>query len=436
MWQQLSSVVRHQLVSNALSLYGIQFAKYLLPLVTVPYLTRVLGPSDWGLVALTLAYGAYLGLPISYGFDYSGTREVAQARNDKNRLADIFAGVLGAKSLAVIVSVLLSWGVEHWVRAFREHPKLVWAGVFASVAMNFAPNWYFQGLERMRLVAMLDVSGRIVATAGIFLFIHSGADDWKVLLVWGIGSSVGVVAGLLIAYQGISFRTPTWSLTWEALRKGWAMFITRSSTVIYTAGNSFILGLFAPTFVVGYYAGAEKIARAAVTTLQPLGQTLFPRMSALVRSSPAKAIRLTRVAVVIFGTIGVGGGLAIFFLAPWLVRIILGGAFMPAVPVLRILALLLPLIAIGTVLGTVWMLPHGLDGPVTLIVGGGAALNVVLGILIAPRYLETGMAWVVVFVEVFVAAGMFAYLSFTKKGFWNLRTNLLRTARVEGRHNP
>lgn len=428
---RLSLIVRQQLISNAISLYGIQFAKYLLPLVTIPYLTRVLGPSNWGLVALTLAYGAYLGLPVAYGFEFSGTRKVAQASHDNRRLSEIFAGILGAKSLAVIFSVVVSFGVGHWVRAFSEHPKLLWAGVFASIAMNFGPNWYFQGLERMRLVAILDVSGRVIATAGIFLFVRSPADSWKVLLVWGLGSLSGAVAGLFIVYQGVGFHWPSWDLTRDALREGWAMFMTRSAVSLYTAGNSFILGLFAPALIVGYYAGAEKIARAAVTLLQPLGQTIFPRMSVLVHNSPSAAVRLARAASLTFGIIGIGGGLITFFLAPWLVRVLLGAAFAPTVPVLRILSLLLPLIAASTLLGPAWMLPLGLDGPVTWIVGSGALLNIVLGILLAPHYFQIGMAWVVVLAEVFVAVAMFGYLSLTKKGFWNLQTSLLPTGKAK-----
>lgn len=408
-----------------------QVARYLLPLVTIPYLARVLGPSAWGLVALTLSYGAYLGLPISYGFDYSGTREIAQARHNKHRVAEIFAGVLGARSLAVLFCVLLSWGVERWIRIFREHPALLWAGVFASITANFAPNWYFQGIERMRLVAVLDVSGRSVATAGIFLFIHSPADDWKVLIVWGVGGLVGVISGFFFVYREIEFRWPTWFLIWEVLCTGWAMFVTRGAASLYTAGNSFILGLFAPSWAVGYYAGAEKIARAAVTSVLPLGQTLFPRVSGLIRISLPKAIRLVRIAAIVFVLIGVSGGLAIFFLAPLLVRILLGPAFVPAVPVLRILSLLIPLFAIGTLLGTVWMLPRGLDGPVTFIVCGGAILNIGLGILLAPHYFQIGMAWVVVLAEVFVAVAMFGYLSLTKKGFWNLQTSLLPTGKAK-----
>lgn len=97
-----------QVCFHILSLYGVQVARYLLLLVTIPYLTRVLGPSGWGLVAMTQAYDAYLSLPVDCGFNFPRSREVARYRDDKKRLSEIFAGVNGAKALLACACVALS----------------------------------------------------------------------------------------------------------------------------------------------------------------------------------------------------------------------------------------------------------------------------------------------------------------------------------------
>lgn len=414
----LRALLRHQIVSNALSLYGVQFANYLLPLVTIPYLTRVLGPSAWGLVAMTQAYGAYLSLPVDYGFNFSGSREVARLRDDKEKLSDIFAAVTGAKILLACSCVALSLGVYCRIGAFRTHPLLLWTGVFASLIPCFIPVWYFLGLERLKLVATLDVASRSIATVGIFLAVHSTGDAWRVFAVYAVGGSVAAAAGMALAYREVDLRVPSWAKIWRVLREGRSMFVSRTAIGSYSAGNAFILGLFAPPLFVGYYAGAEKMVRAALQLFQPPYMALFPRISNLVHEAPVKAFRLARISAVAFEGAGLLGGSVISVTAPWLVRIVLGNQFAPAVPILRIFTLLLPLIALGMVQGGLWMIPHGHDHAFEAITLGAGAVNLGLAFLLAPRYLSAGMAWAVVIAELFVAAVMFLYLNAKKRGFW------------------
>ncbi|MGH9450710.1 MAG: flippase [Terriglobia bacterium] len=418
MWKQLRVILRHPLASNALSLYGVQFAKYLLPLVTIPYLTRVLGPSGWGLVAVAQAYGAYLSLPVSYGFNFSATRDVARFKEDRERLSDIFASVMGAKCLLASFCIAISFGVAYWVPVFRGKPLLLWMAVFAALVPCFTPIWYFVGLEQLKLVATLDIAARSVATAGIFVVVHHRNDAWKVLAVYGAGSSVALVAGTYLAYRELIPRLPAWGSIWEVLRAGRSMFVSSSAIGLYASGNAFILSLFAPPFVVGYYAGAEKMVRAALQLFQPPYQALFPRVSSLVHRNPARAFRLTRLSALLFGGLGLGGGIAIFFTAPWLVRIILGAGYDPAIPVVRLLAVLLPLIALNMVMGGLWLIPHKMDRAVEVTTLVAGAINIGLAVLFAPRFMGLGVAAAVVLAELFVGTAFFLYLNTKGRGFW------------------
>src|SRR5580704_19568321 len=106
--RSVSKLLKHKLVQNAASLYGVQIATYAVPLVTIPYLARVLGVSGWGLVAIAQGFGSYIALLGEYGFGLSATREVARQRDDREKLADIFAGVLGAKLALLAISIPLA----------------------------------------------------------------------------------------------------------------------------------------------------------------------------------------------------------------------------------------------------------------------------------------------------------------------------------------
>jgi PST family polysaccharide transporter len=120
------------------------------------------------------------------------------------------------------------------------------------------------------------------------------------------------------------------------------------------------------------------------------------------------------------GMSGVLIGCVAFLLAPFLVHIMLGPGFEPAVPVLRVLALLPILLALSNVFGLQWMLPLGLDRPFNAIILGAGFINLSLAVVLAPHYAQMGMAYAVVFSETFVTLAMYVFLSIKKLGFWNV----------------
>lgn len=412
---RLREILRHGLFQNVAFLSGIQLASYLFPLLTVPYLTRVLGPSTWGLVAFTLGFGAYVGLVVEYGFIFSATREASLYRDTRDRLADLLAGVLGAKFLLALVAVSAALLARPWVAPFRENPDLFYAGIFFALAQSFNLTWYYQGLERMRTVAILDISARALATAGIFLLVRSPEDGWKVLALQGSAILLATTIASWLAYWEVPLRVPTWSLAWKVLRAGWPMFVFNGASSLYTVGNAFVLGFFAPAQFVGYYAGAERIVNAFFALLEPVGQTLYPRLSHLIHHARAEADRMARIGIALVSVGGVLMGLVVFVLAPLLVRVVLGEEFGPAAPVLRVLALIFPFGALSYALHTQWMLPLRLDRPFAVIVLGTGILNVILALVLAPRYFALGMAWAVVTAELFLTVAS-VYVSFRWRG--------------------
>jgi PST family polysaccharide transporter len=417
---KLSKYLRHGLTQNILALYGVHFVNYLLPIITVPYVARVLEPTNWGLVAFAQAFGQYVTLLVEYGFNISATREVSRYRDAPDKLADLVAGVLGAKGLLALFALVLTLIVQHLVSVFQNYPALLWASLFTAMASAFSPLWYYQGLERMQLVAALNILTKVLFTAGIFFLVHSQEDGWKVLALPGVASLLSTAVALGLVYSEVPFCFPVRALVWDALRIGWTMFLYRGGISLYAVGNTFILGLFAPPQLVGYYAGAEKISKAFVGLLGPMSQALYPRLSHLVYSSRDKAKHLARVGI---GVIGMGGalmGVVAFLLAPFLVRILLGQGFEPAIPVLRVLALLPPLIALSNVLGIQWMLPLSLDRPFNAIILGAGLINLGLAVFLAPRHAQLGMTYTVLLSEIFVVLATYVFLSVKKLGFWNI----------------
>src|SRR6185437_1514520 len=129
-------------------------------------------------------------------------------------------------------------------------------------------------------------------------------------------------------------------------------------------GNSFILGLFVSTTYVGYFAGADKIARAAFGLLIPIRDVIFARLSNLASRSLDKAERLARHGVILMVAGGFALGAVQWIFAPFIIRVLMGPAFAPAVSVLRIESAYPVLVAVTCSLATQWLVPLGYDGMV------------------------------------------------------------------------
>jgi PST family polysaccharide transporter len=378
--------------------------------LTVPYLTRVLGTTGWGLFSFAQSFAISLGLVAEYGFWLAGSREVARYRDDRDMLSTIVAGVMGAKTMLAVGAVALGFLLKLTVPIFQRHPQLLWAAVFWAVAQGFNMVWYYQGLERMWRMASFDIFFKASAIAATFLLVSGPGDESKTLVLGGAGLFLSDVVTIVIAYREVGFRWPTLALSWNALRMGWSMFLYQAVQTLYTSANGFILGLFAQPAQVGYYAGAEKISGGLLAPLIPVSRAVFPRVSYLAVHSRDRAARVAKLSLTAMGLGGFVLGATAYFLSPLMVRLALGSAYQPAVPVLRVLAGLVPAIALSNALGIQWMLPLGLDATFNRIVLGAGILNVVLAMVLAPLFAQMGMASAVLTSQLFVATAMYVAL--------------------------
>ena len=395
------------ILDNVLALYGLQAGRKLIPLISIPYLARVLGPAGWGTVAFVQAMAEFLVIVIEFGFNISATREVARNRDNPQECGRVMAGVLGAQALLAAGGVALAMLASRYLPVVSDHPKLLIAGLAYAVGQGFSPQWFFQGLEKMRLSAALELTGKILSLIGIFVFVHSPVDNWRVLALAAIAPALTTVVGLSLAYRTIPMQMPTWGLIRPAFVMGTPMFFFRSAESLYGVGNAFLLGLFTTPEIVGYFSAAEKISKAAFGLLNPIRESLFPRLSHLAaRGGEDAAARLARLGATAMIAGGAVLGLGLYVLAPFALKLLLGGEFEPAVEVLRILSALPLLLSITYSVGFQWLLPFGKDALINRIILAAGVINLVLSFLLARPFGHIGMAWAVVTAEAFVAASM------------------------------
>jgi len=402
--------LRHPVVQNALALYSVQFAEYVLPMITVPYLARVLQPAGWGLVVYAQNFSGWMVLVLEYGFGYSATREIARRRDDPNHHAEVARGVVGANILLLLPSILIALVARFTVPAFREHNWYLWLALAIAVTQGSRPFWFFQGIEKMKFPAWLNVCGRAFVAVGIFLFVKSPAHGWRVLALQAVMGGIVTAVIATKMYRAISFRRPALAQSITAFKAGWTIFLSRSAVSLYTMANTFILGLFVSSVGVAYYGGAERIVLMVVGLMTPFTQALYPRMIHLAANDREKATDAIRKGLLFFAILGVLTCGALIVAAPWVIRLLLGASYRPAVGVLRVASLVIPAVAVSNILGLQWMLPFGMDRAFNRIVVSAGILNVVLAVVLSPRFGPMGTAWSVVASQGFVSTSMYVVL--------------------------
>jgi polysaccharide transporter, PST family len=418
-------VFKSKIAHNAASLYVVQACRKLLPLFVLPYLARVLGPAGWGNVAYSQGVGEFIAIFVEFGFALSATRDLAQSKASKEECGRIAAGTFGAQVVLAAIGVLVALAVSTQVPLLHSHPRLLVAGLVYGVAQGMTPTWLFQGLERMTLAAVLEISSKVAALAAILLFVHSPNDEWKVLAFQSMAPVVSVLAGFWVAHRFLTLYLPTFDMVWQSIRVGWKMFLLRSGLATYSTANVLILAVFAPASIVGFYASAEKLSKAITGLLLPIRDAFYPRLSQLAAHSIKESQRLTRISAYIEVGVGFMLSLATFAGAHLIVRIAFGRTFDAAVPILQILAFLPFITSLTDAIGLQSLLPAGKESLVMLAILAGGVVNMGFAVVLAPRFMAKGMAVSVVFAEVAVCTVLVCIVARTTALFRQERSHQL-----------
>lgn len=397
------------LIGNIASLGSAHVFTYLFPLLTVPYLTRTLGPTGWGILAFYQAFAGLAIQVIEYGFDWSATRAIARDRSSEH-LSSALGAVLGAKISLSLLVVTASFGAAFLLPAMRRNPLMLIAALFWATGQASNLNWYFQGVERMRPVAILSIAGKSAAVIGVFVLVRVPDDAWLVLALNGAAAWAASAVGFIMASRGLDrVRFSAGSIR-RALSEGRSFFVMQSAVGMYTLGNAFILGLFAAPRVVGYFATAEKLIRLLVSFLDPIARALYPRLSHLVVSHADRARVLVKRVTVACLALTIAVGVVSWILAPTIIRVAVGEGYEPSIPIFRLLCGLPLLIVPGYILGSQWMLPLGHESSFVKIVLAGGILNLCLALVFAPLLAAMGMALAVMMTEAAIAIAVIAWL--------------------------
>ena len=249
-------------VGNYISLLLIQGANIVLPLLTLPYLIRTIGTERFGLVMIAQAIGVFLTIMVDFGFNLSATREVALLRNNKEKLSQLYWNVFYIKFALTLIAFIIVLFLVTTISRFKAESLIYILSFGMVLGQTIFPTWFFQGIEKMKVITFINVLAKIIFTASIFIFILSPLDYQLVPLFHGGGFILAGVIGFMYSLKHVDFKKPDYKGIKILIKDSSSLFVSNFATSLYTSGNTFILGMLGGDAIAGIYSSMEKLVLA------------------------------------------------------------------------------------------------------------------------------------------------------------------------------
>lgn len=341
------------LVQNFAYLSLLQVAGYVFPLITMPYLARVIGVSGFGKIAFATAVMVWIQTIVDWGFNFTATRDVAQNRDNPQKVSEIFSNVLWARCTLMFASAILLFILIAFIPTFKENANILWVSFLMIPGHILFPDWFFQAMERMKYITFLNLFSKLLFTIVVFVFIKD-KDDY---ILQPLFISLGfVVSGIIALYYilikwEIRLTVPSISIIFYTIKKSSDVFLNNLMPNLYNSFSTVLLGFYGGEVANGKLDAGTKFIHIAFNFTQVLSRTFFPFLS----RKPEKHYLYARINIGTSFCIS----LILFVFAPLIINIFFTKEFADSIAVLRITSFSIFFISLSNVYGTNYMIITG-----------------------------------------------------------------------------
>ncbi|HGY5113735.1 MULTISPECIES: oligosaccharide flippase family protein [unclassified Citrobacter] len=390
-------------IKNSVAVLLMQGLNYVIPLISLPYLTRVLGVYDYGILSTILTVGSYLVLCIDFGFNLSATRKISANKNNKKIIEEIYWNVILAKLIILIAVTIVMFVLIFFIGLFREVsiyflyiiPQLVGAVIF--------PLWLFQGVERLYLISFFSVFSKLLALPLLFIFVTAADKLHFAIIILSLPSLVsGIISLFFIRDIGINILKPVFNFQFikKLVLESSPLFFGTVAISFYTACTPLILSFVSTFTEVGYYSAADKLRMAIIGIFLILGQVIYPRANYLMAYNKIKYYAFMRRLITWQISVCLFASVIFYFIMPLLAPLILGAEFNNLHLIMRIMAPMIILIPLSVILSNCLLLPMNDNFTFAMAPFITAALHCTYAIFLSKLYGALGASVAVLITEV------------------------------------
>lgn len=389
---------------NIFYLSLIQVLRFLTPLITFPYLTRVLGVEGFGMLAYASGIVIYLTLIVEFGFSKISIIKVTKLRENKNALSNyivtIFCSQLILYSLSILILLILHLLLSFSLDLF----KLILILSLSSLGLIFTPNWLFLGLERIKELIPFTLFGRLISIL-LTIFFVNGPDD---LLIAGlVQSSAFLISGLICIIYLITTKilfsyTIKLAHISQSFKDSFFIFITNFASNLYMAAVPIIIGIVLGPTYVAFYKVSDNIKSISLNLMNPIFNAVYSRFNSLYNKDRQQSILFINRYFKLSLTLSILGSSILFIFSKYIIEIIAGNNYLPAEIVLKIHALVITISVLNQYLGTQTLITLGYHKIFSFIVCIGGCLSIIFIYPLIKEFNITGAAMSVAISEIII----------------------------------
>ena len=373
-----------------------------IPLIVMPYISRVLGVDGIGIYSYTYSVIQYFMLFIMLGLNNYGNRMIAKSKNDKGKLSDNFWNIYYMQIICfVLVSIIfiifLIIGAEEYRTIFIIEYIFI-----ASAAFDI--NWFFFGVEKFKKIVIRNLVFKLIALLSIFVFVNSSDDLIVYILIMALSSFLTNIILWPYVFRKLSFILPNFKKIKKHFKGNLLLFIPVLAISVYNIMDKIMIGGFTDVQNVGLYESAEKIINVPLNIITAVGTVMMPRISSLLSDKKENEAReLTKKTFSVLMFLAFPMALGLFGVADNLVILYLGEAFSGSIVFVKLFCIIIIFKIIGNIVRTQHLIPYEKDKIYIKSVVGGAILNFVLNIVLIITYGAIGAVISTICAETFVA---------------------------------
>lgn len=398
------------------------------PLITFPYISRVLLVEGSGKVAWAYSVVSYFTMFATLGLPTYGIRACARVRDDKEELSRTVQELLIISAVTTALTYLAFFVLLFFVPKFAAQKELLMIMAVSIGLTTFGVQWLYNALEQYSYITACALIFKLIGMALMFLFVKEPADYLVYGVIYVIANFGSYVLNFIRLWQFISFRkTGTYNIR-RHLKSTVVFFLLSAASSVYLNLDVVMLGFMRGDTEVGYYNASVKVKTVLVACVTSLGAVLLPRLSYYIQNGRQEEFK--NMVVKAFNFVFVAAASVSIYFAIYSRESILflaGEAFLPAVLPMIILLPTTLMIGLSNVTGIQILTPLGEEKKVVYSVAAGALLDFVLNLVLIPKYGATGAAISTLLAEILVVivqgyylwdnlAGMFREIQFWKIG--------------------
>ncbi|CAM2912384.1 oligosaccharide flippase family protein [Actinobacillus equuli] len=404
-------------------------SNFLFPLLTFPYVSRILEPEGTGKVAFATSFVTYFIMLSSFGVANYGVRAVAQVRDNKYQLSKVTQEILFINLVMMFFTYLVFFTLLFFSDKLGQEKALLNITSLLILFTIIGIEWFYKGIEQYQYITVRTILFRLIALVATFIFINSKSDYITFALISMIAAVGSSILNIINVRKYISFK---WYSSYELkkhLKPMFLLFLTSFAISVYTNTDATMLGFLRTDTDVGYYNAAVRIKAILLSIVTSLGVVLLPRLSYYIQHNMTIEFNLALKKSVNFIML-ISLPVAVFFavFSKETILVLAGNAYLESIIPLKIIMFTVVLVGITNILGIQILLPLKKDGILLISVVGGAIANIGLNLYFIPKLGATGAAISTTIAELVVLILQFIFV----KEYWNILFRDIQYCKIFG----